>query len=188
MTRTSALTPARSSSPSGVLPDRRTNLLWSPISAAVIAAVPAIVGLATGRLLLFPSLGPTALMQAHVPEHQSSRPYNVLVSHMVGLASAFVAVTIFGIADAPSVFALHSLSPARVCASLVAIAVATFVEIALDASHPPAAATTLLAALGSFKRTWGDAALVAGGIVLVLAAGEIVRRIRIATHPDVADD
>ena len=181
MTRTPRPNSAKSSSSPGVLPDRRANLVWSPIAAAAITAVPGLIGLAVGRLLLFPSLGPTALMQAHVPEHPSSRPYNVLVSHIGGLASAYLAVTVFGIANTPSVFVRHALSPARVGASVLAILLGTFIEIALDASHPPAASTTLLAALGSFKRTWGDAALVVDGVVLVLAAGEIVRRIRLAT-------
>lgn len=167
-------------SPSGIVPDRRSNLIWSPVAATVVLAVPAIVGVLTGNLLLFPSLGPTALMQAHVPEHESSRPYNVLVSHVGGLLCAYLAVTIFGVARAPSVFELHALPAARVWASLVAIFLATLLEIGLDAAHPPAAATTLLAALGSFKRSWGDATLVVCGLLLVLVAGEAVRRLRLA--------
>jgi len=162
-----------------MIPDRTSNLIWSPIAATVVLAVPAVVGLVTGNLLLFPSLGPTALMQSHVPEHESSRPYNVLVSHIVGLLSAYLAVTIFGVAKAPSVFTLHALPAARVWASLLAIYLATLLEIALDASHPPAASTTLLAALGSFKRTWGNATLVVCGVLLVLVAGEGVRRLRL---------
>jgi hypothetical protein len=49
----------------------------------------------------------------------------------------------------------------------------------LKASHPPAAATTLLVALGGFKPTWQDAATVMIGALIVAIVGEMLRRFRV---------
>lgn len=153
-----------------------------PIAAAVVTVIPGIIGIATGQLLLFPSLAPTALMQAHVPMHETSHPYNVVVSHAGGLLSAFFAVWLFGLARAPSVFAVHALSWPRVWASGLAILLATLLEVGLRSPHPPAAATTLLAALGSFHPTRDDALTVMGGVIVVTIAGELMRRLRARTE------
>ena len=161
------------------------DVLWTPLAVAVLTLVPGLVGLATGRLLLFPSLGPTALLQAHSPEHPTARPYNVVVSHLLALGSGFAAVTAFGLATAPSVFETGSLSPARLGAAVVATALAVLLELLLRASHPPAASTTLLVALGSFKPTMRDTTAVVLGVLIVAAAGELVRRLRLRGTPAV---
>lgn len=153
-------------------------LVWTPLITALIVLVPGVVAVGTGRILLFPSLGPSALMQAHSPEHPSSRFYNVVVSHLLGLGSAFLAVSLFSIAHEPSVFEVGSLSWERVAASVVAILIAATLELVLRASHPPAASTTLLASLGSFHPTPWDTAAVALGVLLVAVTGELFRRLR----------
>lgn len=166
-------------------PSRRSSIppvpdaLWSPLVAGLVTLVPGLVGLATGQILLFPSLGPTAVIQAHDPEQPSARFYNVLASHLGGLASAYLAVTLLGIAHAPSVFEARQLSVARVVAAALAIILAIGVEKLLRAYHPPAASTTLLAALGSFKPTLQDALSVVIGVLIVAGVGEGFRRLRL---------
>lgn len=150
--------------------------LWSPVVAGAVMLVPGALALATGQIFLFPSLGPTAVMQAQAPNHRSSQPYSILVAHTVGLLSAFLAVALFGIARAPSVFAAHDVSAARVGAAALSIALGTLLEWRLRAPHPPAASTTLLAALGSFHPIWHDTLLVLGGVLTVTVAGELARR------------
>ncbi len=140
---------------------RRSQVLSSALVAALLTLVPAVIGLASGQLLLFPSLGPTALMLAHSPEHQHARFHNVVVSHIVGMLVAYAVIVALGLAHAPSVFELRTLTISRVAAAAAAILVATAIELALGATHPPAASTTLLVALGSFKLGWQDAAWIA---------------------------
>jgi hypothetical protein len=103
----------------------------------------------------------------------------VLVGHAAGLGSAFLFLWLFGLAHAPSVFEVHAVSPSRVRASVLAIALAAALEVVFDAAHPPAASTTLLASLGSFKPTWAQTAQVAVGVVIVTIVGECVRRYRL---------
>jgi len=153
-------------------------MVWTPLVTALIVLVPALLGLGVGRPALFPSLGPTALLQAHQPDHPSSRPYNVVVSHLVGLGSAFLMVTLFGIAMEKSVFEVGHLSWERVAASVLAVMVAALLDLLLRASHPAAAATTLLASLGAFHPTLRDTLTVLMGVLVVAAVGELFRRLR----------
>jgi hypothetical protein len=153
---------------------------WAPVITVAVISVPAIVGVLTGQLLLFPSLGPTVVMQAHLPRHASSHIYNVVLAHFIGLAAADVCVIVLGLAATPSVFATQNLSEARVVAAAFALLLAATVEVILRISHPPAAATTLLAALGSFKPSEHDTLTVLLGVSIVAIAGEIVRRARLA--------
>lgn len=160
---------------------RRRELMQAPIAAAIVVAIPGFLALAVGQLWLFPSLGPTALMQAHAPDHTTARPYNVVVGHVVGLAASLFSVWIFGIGHAPSVFQTHALTLDRILAVALAIFIATALEVLLRAPHPPGAATTLLVALGSFKATGRDVADILVGVAIVAIAGEVMRRMRLAS-------
>ena len=151
---------------------------WTPLVTAILVAVPALLGIATGRPALFPSLGPTALFQAHTPDHPSSRFYNSVVSQAIGVGSGFLLVAIFGIAHAKSVFEAGELSWPRVGAAVGAVTLAAALEILLRAPHPPAASTTLLIALGTFHPSVRDAVTLAAGILTVAVIGELFRQLR----------
>lgn len=153
--------------------------LWVPFASGVALGVPALIALLTHRLILFASLAPTSVMIAQQPLLSSTRPYNAIVGHMIGLGAGFFSVWVLGIAAEPSVFAVHAVSGGRVCAALLAIVIATALEILLKAQHPPGAATTLLAALGSFRVDWRDTWQVFVGVVAVTLAGELIQKL----HP-----
>lgn len=123
-------------------------------------------------------------MVAHSPRSPYSRVYNIIVAHLIGMCAAYLAVVIFGIGHAPSVFAVHRVDGARVAAAVLAIAIGTAGELLAHAAHPPAASTTLLVALGSFKLSWHDASLIIIGVVIVTVAGEVVRVARLRLDPD----
>ncbi|HET6569538.1 MAG TPA: HPP family protein [Rhodothermales bacterium] len=153
--------------------------LWSPLVVAAVMLAPGLVGLAFHRLVLFPSLGPTALLMAHFPDHRTTRFYNVVVSHLLGLGSGFLAVIVLGLQHAPSVVDANRITLARVVACILAIALATGLELVFDAVHPPGAATTLLVALGTFKPSLRDTATVIAGVLIVAAIGDVARRVRL---------
>ena len=102
-----------------------------------------------------------------------------VLGHLLGLGVGFAVVAVLGLAYAPSVFELHAISGARVGAALLAIALAVLGELLLNARHPPAAATTLLVALGSFHPTATDSIAVVGGVLSLVIAAELVRRARL---------
>jgi hypothetical protein len=151
-----------------------------PLASSVAIGVPGIIALLTHHLILFASLGPTAVMIVQQPLLASAKPYNSVVGHMIGLGSGFFAVWVLGIAAQPSIFTAHVVSGPRVCAAVIAIAIAMLLETVLKARHPPAASTTLLAALGSFRLDWTYTWEVLVGVVTVTATGELLRML----HPE----
>lgn len=169
-------------------PDRGWALpdaVWAPLVVAGLLAVVGAIALAAGQPWLFPSLGPSAYLVAETPDRPSSRFYNGVVGHLVGFAAGAVVVGLLGAADAPSVLSSKTLTPVRAEAAALSAGLTMVGLIALRASHPPAAATTLLVALGGFKPTWADAARVAAGALILATLGEGVRhaRMRLVRKP-----
>jgi len=154
--------------------------VWAPLAAGLLILAVGGAGLLLHQPLLFPSLGPTAFLQTETPDQPSARFFNVVVGHLLGLLSGFLAVWMFGLTNAPSVLSTHDLTPARVWASALAVALTLLAGLFLSASHPPAAATTLLASLGGFPPTWHTTVTVLSGVLVVALLGEGLRRLRLA--------
>jgi hypothetical protein len=154
--------------------------VWAPLAGAVLTLVPGLAGLALGQPWLFPSLGPTAYLQAALPQLPTSRFLNVVVGHLAGAAAGFAAVLLLGASAEPTPFEAGQLAPLRVWASALAVALALLATAPPWLFHPPAAATTLLVTLGAFPPTWSVAGSIAAGVLLTAVAGEAVRRLRLA--------
>lgn len=156
---------------------------WGPIAVGSVLGTDGLIGLAAGQPWLFPSLGPTAFLHAETPARPPSRFYNTVVGHLVGMAAGMAAVWLLGAATAPGVLASHELAPTRVGAAVLA-AVLTMVGLSLlKASHPPAAATMLLVALGAFEPSARSAGVIVVGVVIVAVLGEAVGYIRLHWLP-----
>jgi len=139
------------------------------------------LALLAGQPWLLPSLGPSAYLLALMPAHPSTRAYNVLAGHLIGLAAGIVAVWITGAAATP-VLQSGTLAGPRVGAAVLAVAFSMLAALALRASHPPAEATTLLVALG-YVRTPREALNLAIGAAIVAVAGIALRRLRLGQWP-----
>lgn len=150
--------------------------VWSPLTAGLLLLIVGLTALVAGSSWLFASLGPTAYLRARYPDSPLARLYNTFIGHLVGLASGFTAVAMFNAWDAPIV-PLHELTAVRVWAAVISIILTVFVSNLLRANHPPAAATTLLVALGTFK-TALDAAYVVIGVLILSVVSEGFIRLR----------
>ncbi len=157
------------------------DIVWVPLAGGSLILIAGVFGLAVGEPLLFPSLGPTAFLQAE-PEHPASRFYNTTVGHLVGLGAGLLAVWLLGAAHLPFVLAGGHLTSTRVWAAALAMALALLVNLLLHSEHAPAGATTLIVALGGFDPTLHDALVVTGGVLLVGVVGESLRRLRLRSE------
>jgi len=157
--------------------------LWGPLTVGGLLLAVGLIGLAAGQPWLFPSLGPTAFLQAEQPGQKSARFYNTVVGHLVGLAAGIAAVLVLGAADAPGVMASNELVPVRVWAAALSALLTMAGLSLLDASHPPAAATMLLVALGGFAPTWQSVGTIAAGVLILAVLGEASKFLRLNVFP-----
>jgi hypothetical protein len=152
--------------------------IWAPAAGAGLILLVGAIGLLLNLPILMASLGPTAYLQADNPAHPASRLWNILLGHLSGVLGGLAGVALFTAWDAPAPLSDHVLVAARVAAATAAIAITILLAALLHASHPPAAATALLVALGALK-TQQDLVNLAIGVIVVGVAGELVRRARL---------
>lgn len=151
-------------------------LIWAPLAAAGLVALVGLTGYLAGMPWLFPSLGPTAYLQATAPESKEARLYNAIAGHYVSAAAAIFAVWLTGANFYPPMDL--KISGARVAAAIIGIAFGIFADDLIKARHAPAAATNLLVTLGLF-RSRKDFIAFGIGVLIVSLAGEGLRRWRL---------
>src|SRR5215510_3629552 len=162
----------------GAMLKNRADLFWAPLGEGGLVLAIAAIAWATNQPLIFASLGPTAYELVEQPQLPSARTYNVIVGHLIGLGSGFLAVYLMNAWAAPNVMAGGVVSPERVWAMTISAALTTLVSLVLRAGQPAALATTLLISTGAMQ-TRRDAVVIVAGILLIAALGEPVRRFRL---------
>ena len=120
------------------------------VGCGVAIVVAGGVALATGQPWLFPSLGPTAMLQTEQPTSDESTPRNTLVGHAVALAAGYGSLALFGLRSAAPVPSA-GISPSRIGAAAVSLAVTAAVLLLVRRPHAPAGATTLIVSLGLLR-------------------------------------
>ncbi len=99
--------------------------------------------------LLFPPLGPSAFILFFTPLARTAAPRSVLLSHSMGLFIGLVMVGLFSLLfpDVPLAPG-DSLNWVRIAVLSLAMGLVSLGMIFFRLAHPPAAATTLIAAMG----------------------------------------
>ncbi len=169
--------PALTAARRGLAASAMSDAIWVPMVSAILVLALGAMSLATKRPWLFVALGPTAMLLASNPGHATTRFHAIVLGHVTGFVSAWVALLLMGAGDGPTLLA-GGISVARVWASALGIAVMAVVQPTLRAYHPPAAATVLLITLGMHKPTMKTSLAMLGGVVVVALLGEWFQRIR----------
>ncbi|HZD44386.1 MAG TPA: hypothetical protein VE134_10055, partial [Methanomicrobiales archaeon] len=81
---------------------RALHILWRSLLLGALILVPGAFGYISGNLWLFPSLGPSFFLQVESPHLVSARAYNTVVGHLIGIATGYLAIFVFGAAVEPS--------------------------------------------------------------------------------------
>ncbi len=146
-------------------------LVSSGLSIGVITAV----AYWSHHPLVVPSLGPTAFLIFNRSQSTVARPRNVVLGHLIGAVGGYLALLCFGLQHAPPV--THGgLTPPRIGAAALSIALTTGAMILLRAEHGPAAATTLIISLG-FMTSIGSLGLLMLGVVGLVVLGVVIDRL-----------
>lgn len=147
----------------------------------LLAALIGLIALLIQWPLLFPSLGPTIILFFERGQRPAAWPRNVLIGHGVAIAAGWIGLYLFGLHTAPHILEM-GMTPARIGAAALSLALTAFVKHLLHAPHPPAGATTLIISLGFYTGALQISALVAG-IVLTTILGYSLNRLSGGTMP-----
>jgi CBS domain-containing membrane protein len=141
------------------------------ITIALLAAVAAL----SGTPFVFPSLGPTAFVFFFSPQLPAACPRDALCGHAIGILSGYGALALVGLTDAPPALA-EGIDMRRVLAAAVSLAATGALMILVNRVHAPAAATTLIVALGIITRPW-DLLLIEFAVVLLAVQAFCLNRL-----------
>lgn len=137
-------------------------------SAVTMAAVGALAW-ATGLPWLFPSLGPTALLMSETPHRPQASPRNAIVGHGVAIAVGAASLVAFGLQHSGPVTEV-GVSPARIAAAALSLAVMTLLLHVVGMPHPPAGSSVLIVSLG-LLHTPTQLTVMAAAVVLTVLLG-----------------
>lgn len=158
----------------GRLGERRGEALYSFACCLLALAVSGLAAFVARQPLLFPSLGPTALLFFERPLAPTSSPRNALIGHAVAILAGALSLSVFGLLGDPSIL-VENVTLARVGAGALSVALTGAVLLLLDCSHPPTGATTLIVSLG-FLQTPPEMAALMAGVLILTVVGWLVNR------------
>lgn len=157
---------------------RKREVVIAPLCEAALLLIAGTAAILLHKPFFFASLGPTAYELTETPERESARPYSVLVGHLIGVLSGFLALLATHAWSAPAV-STSSITWVRVWAAVLATLLTVFGTMAIRATQPAALSTTLMIATGSMQRRQ-DGLVIMAAILLLVVVGEPMRRWRLS--------
>jgi hypothetical protein len=152
--------------------------IWVPAIAATLIVVAGALGQWLKQPWLFAGIGPTVLMLASNPGHETTRFRAVVIAHLAAIGCAYLALLMLNANVASAVITRATVPMPRVWASAVSLAMLAVLMPQLRAYHPPAAATALLVTLGAYRMTGKTPLALMAGVVAVALVAELLNRIR----------
>jgi CBS-domain-containing membrane protein len=145
--------------------------LFAILSGSVALATITAAAVLTDLPLLFPPLAPSAFILFFTPMAVQAAPRNVILAHTLAVAGGLVALRLVHIFFPTAQLADPAIITwPRVLAIALAMALATLGMVALRCTHPPAAASGLLAAMGYLSDPMRALGLCLAAVLLVLEA------------------
>jgi len=141
------------------------------VAGATALGIITIAAYLTELPLLFPPLGPSAFILFHTPMSVTASPRNVILSHTLAVAVGLLSLWLVGMIypeanlSDPSVINLYRVIVIALSMGLIGV-----IMVILRCEHPPAAASTLIAAMGYLTDITKVLGLIGAVVLLVLNA------------------
>lgn len=135
------------------------------VSIGILAAVAMI----SHTSLVFPSIGPTAILFFLHPMSASASPRHAICGHAIGILCGYGSLLMLGLQHAGSE-ANGTLGPRRLIAVALSRAATGFLMVLLKVAHAPAGATTLIISLGIISRPFALMVIEIAVVLLCLQA------------------
>lgn len=126
--------------------------------------------------LIFPSLGPSALLMFYAKDAPEQPLRSVFWSHCIGLACGYAALVLMGAAEIP-VASLGLLDWKRIATVGIAIVATGALMRRFSVFHAPAGSSTLMVALGLTPH-FDAIAKMLGGVACLVAYAALLKRWR----------
>ena len=162
-------------------PEKLVRSVYVFVNGFITIAVLALLALVTRNPFVFPSLGPTAYLLFFSPLGKTSSPRNTILGHAIGLACGYGAFVLTGAGALP--FGTHpGIFWPRILAAALSLSLTGALMVLLDASHPPAGATTLIVSLGIISKPL-ELVIIEVAVFLLVAQGVAINRLAGLPYP-----
>jgi hypothetical protein len=160
---------------------RLGRVVFSVLANAIAVGVLAVTAVLVHQPLVFPSLGPTALLIFTHPRQEASSPRNAITAHALAIVVGYGSLLAFGLAHAPSAVTT-GVTWSRAGAAALSLGLLAGILVAIRLPHPPAAATVLIVSLGIIH-TVRDLALMLAAVVALLVVAYVLEHLVSAPYP-----
>ncbi len=154
---------------------RLRSLVADVARSGFLLAIPGLAAWATGRHMIFPSLGPTAFVLG-VRGGPVARAWPVIGGHLVGVLSGMIVyhTIVYGVVLNPMPGALSWAGFRLAVGAIVALMITVAGMVVSRTPHAAACSTTLIVAMGELSR-WTDGLLIMGSVIAMYAAHAALR-------------
>ena len=160
--------------------ERRVVAIYVFVNSGIAIAVMAALAMATNEPFVFPSLGPTAFLLFYQPLAPNAAPRSCFFGHLIGVLAGYFSLLVFGLTNVPA--NLDAITPARIGALALSLALTLSMMAWLDIPHAPAGATTLIVSIG-LLRTPLQLTILMAAVVLLTVQGFVINRLAGLPYP-----
>ncbi len=162
-------------------PPRLVRSVYVFVNGFVTIGLLALLALVSRNPFVFPSLGPTAYLLFFTPLGRTASPRNTVLGHAIGLVCGYAAFAATGAGAVP--FGMHpGIFWPRVLAAALSLSATGALMVLLDASHPPAGATTLIVSLGIISK-FRELVVIEVAVFLLVAQALAINRLAGLPYP-----
>jgi len=160
--------------------ERHVVAIYLFINSGLAIGVMATLALLTGQPFAFPSLGPTAFLLFYQPLAPNAAPRSCFLGHLIGVLAGYLSLVVFGLTNVPP--NLEDITPARVGALALSLALTLSIMAWFDVPHAPAGATTLIVSIG-LLRTPLQLTILMLAVALLTSQGFVINRLAGLRYP-----